>query len=42
VDCTWQNGRVTDFQIISDSGPTPVKVRLNGELREITTTAARP
>ena len=42
VDCTWQKGRVTDFQIISDSGPTPVKVRLNGELREITTTAVRP
>ena len=40
VDCTWQNGRLTDCQIMTDSGPTPVKIRLNGELREITTTAA--
>jgi hypothetical protein len=40
VDCTWQNGRLTDCQIMTDSGPTPVKIRLNGELREINTTAA--
>ena len=38
VDCTWKNGKVTSVQIRS-AKPTTVKVRFNGSLEEISTTA---
>ena len=38
VDCTWKNGKVTSVQIRS-AKPTTVKVRINGSLEEISTTA---
>ena len=37
VDCTWKDGKVTDFRIRS-STPNHVKVRLNGELKDILAT----
>lgn len=36
VECSWSEGKVTDYKIYS-SKPTKVKVKVNGELREITT-----
>lgn len=38
VDCAWQDGKVTSYKIRS-SRTTRVKVRVNGEIKEITTTA---
>lgn len=38
VDCTWQDGRVTSFRIVADKArnkDAKVKVRVNGELREV-------
>ncbi len=37
VDCTWKDGKVTNFKICS-SKPDHVKVRVNGELKEIVAT----
>lgn len=37
VNCTWENGKVNNFKIYS-SKPDKVKVRVNGELKEISTT----
>lgn len=36
IDCSWSEGKVTDYKIYS-SRPTKVKVRVNGELKEIST-----
>jgi hypothetical protein len=38
VDCTWENGKVTDYRIRSDK-PGKVKVRANGGLKEILSAA---
>ncbi len=38
VDCTWKDGKVTTYQIHS-AKPAKVKVRVNGEVKEVTTTA---
>lgn len=35
VNCRWENGKVTDYSIIS-AAPIKVKVRINNELKEIT------
>lgn len=38
ADCQWKNGRVVSFRIMADSAPdkmAKVKVRVNGEVREI-------
>jgi len=38
VDCIWQDGRVTSFRIVADKArnkDAKVKVRVNGELREV-------
>ncbi|MGI6418442.1 MAG: glycosyl hydrolase family 95 catalytic domain-containing protein [Thermoguttaceae bacterium] len=38
VDCTWKDGRVTSFRIVADKArnkDAKVKVRVNGELREV-------
>ncbi len=38
VDCAWKDGRVTTFRIVADKArdkSAPVKVRVNGQLREI-------
>ena len=38
VDCAWQDGRVTSFRIVADKArdkEAKVKVRVNGELREV-------
>jgi alpha-L-fucosidase 2 len=37
VDCSWKDGKVTNYKI-SSSKPTKVKLRVNGELKEIVTT----
>jgi alpha-L-fucosidase 2 len=37
VNCSWENGKVTNYNIIS-SKAGKVKVRVNGELKEVTTT----
>lgn len=36
VSCEWENGKVTKYKITS-AKPTKVKVRVNGELKNITT-----
>jgi hypothetical protein len=36
VDCAWENGKVLNYKITS-AKPTKVKVRVNGELKEINT-----
>ncbi|UFH36910.1 glycoside hydrolase family 95 protein [Flavobacterium acetivorans] len=36
IDCSWSEGKVTDYKIYS-SRPTKVKIRVNGELKEIST-----
>lgn len=36
IDCSWSEGKVTDYKIYS-SRSTKVKVRVNGELKEIST-----
>lgn len=38
VDCAWADGKVTSHRIVADKAPDPkkpVKVRMNGEVREI-------
>jgi len=35
VDCNWEDGRVTNYKVYS-AMPQQVKVRVNGELKEIT------
>lgn len=35
VDCNWKDGKVTSYRIRS-AKPEPIKVRVNGELKEIT------
>lgn len=37
VDCTWQNGKVISYKVRS-ANPKQVKVRLNGEVKEIKST----
>jgi alpha-L-fucosidase 2 len=39
VDVAWEKGRVTHYRLTSAT-PMRVKVRLNGEVREVTTTVA--
>jgi len=34
VDCTWADGKVTNYKIRS-AKPNNVKVRVNGELKEV-------
>lgn len=36
VDCTWQDGKVTSYKI-SSSVPSSVKIRINGETKDILT-----
>ena len=36
VDCSWSDGKVSDYKIYS-SKPSTVKVRINDELKEINT-----
>jgi alpha-L-fucosidase 2 len=38
VDCTWENGKVVNYKIKSTK-PGKVKVRVNGELKEMVTDA---
>ena len=38
VDCSWENGKVISYKIVSGK-PEKVKVRVNGELKEITSLA---
>lgn len=37
VDCAWENGKVISYKIVSEK-PETVKVRVNGELMEISST----
>ncbi len=39
VDCVWQDGKVTSY-VIRAAKPAKVKVRVNGELKEVTATAS--
>jgi alpha-L-fucosidase 2 len=34
VECSWENGKVTNYKVYSRE-PKQVKVRVNGELQEI-------
>jgi alpha-L-fucosidase 2 len=36
VDCSWQDGKVTSYEI-SSSNPCSVKIRVNVEIKEILT-----
>ncbi|WP_423126975.1 glycoside hydrolase family 95 protein [Gaoshiqia sp. Z1-71] len=38
VDCNWEDGKVTNYNVYS-SKPQQVKIRVNGELKEITSLA---
>ncbi|MBM4093186.1 MAG: glycosyl hydrolase [Planctomycetes bacterium] len=45
VDCAWEGGRVTTFRILADKAPdkhAAVRVRVNGELREVTPEPGSP
>ena len=39
LDCEWQDGKVTSY-VIRAAKPAKVKVRVNGELKEVTATAS--
>jgi alpha-L-fucosidase 2 len=39
VDCAWKDGKVSTFRIVADKAiakDAKVKVRINGEVREVT------
>ncbi len=36
VDVAWQDGKVTAYRVVSASKPRPVQVRVNGELKTVT------
>ena len=38
VDCAWQNGKVTTYSLRA-AKPAKVKVRVNGEVKEVAATA---
>jgi hypothetical protein len=43
VDCVWKDGQVTAFSIVADKARdknAKVKVRVNGEVREISPDAS--